>query len=223
MTDNQVHFLNASFGSTTPVLAEEWPRSCPGVAVPDSDQLRQVLHIYDPFYELLFHTGGVIAAHAAANLGSAVDFPFDQANAQYPNQVRVGFFSSLSSGLDELGRGAVQKDEQFPDNGSADVYLNWDCQTLGPCSDPHYELSAAFGLAMGALPITSSSYISPLAVARLVNLRYANHAREPMTDELVSVLRSELTPALCGSDGAQPCVYQDPILHRQLEPDRLGN
>lgn len=190
--------------------------------MPSAEQLRQVLHIYDPFYARLFHSDGVIAAHAAANLGDAADFPFDQVNAQYPNQVRVGFISSLSSGLDEFGRGTVHKDEQFPGDGSADVYFNWDCRTLGPCADPHYQLSAAFGLAVGALPLMSSSYISPLAIARLVNLRYAIHASEPMTDELVSALQRELTPALCGDDGAQRCVYQDPILHHQLEPDRLG-
>lgn len=221
MTNESVRFINASFGSTTAVLPAIWQRDCPGTSVPGTEQLQQILHIYDPFYGLLFRSDGVIAAHAAANLGSPVDFPFDQVNAQYPNQVRAGFISSLNSGLDESGRGTVQKTEQFPDTGSADVYLNWDCEGLDICADPHYQVSAAFGLAMANVLSMSSSDIAPLALARLINLRYGGHAAEPMTDDLVRALQRELTPALCGNDGAQPCVYQDPIPHRQLEIYRL--
>jgi hypothetical protein len=69
--------------------------------------------------------------------------------------------------------------------------------------------------------LMSTSYVTPLAVARLVNLRYANHAGEPMSNALVRALERELTPPLCGDGGDQPCVYQDPIAHRQLEPYRL--
>jgi len=221
MTDHNVHFVNASFGSTVPVLATDWARTCGG-AVPDGEQLQQLLHIYDPVYDVLFHSPGVIAAHASANLGSPADFPFDQVTARYPNRVRVGLFSSLRSGLDDLGRGAVQKVEQYPVDGDADVYFNWGCETLGPCADRSYQLVGAFGLASGPLLVMSSSYINPLGLARLVNLRYANHDGEPMTDGLIQTLKQELTPSLCGPDGAQPCVYQDPIVHEQLELYRLS-
>jgi hypothetical protein len=221
MSDREVRFVNASFGLTVPVLAAEWQRGCSG-AVPGDEELRQLLHIYDPLFDLLFDTEGVITAHAAADLGNPADFPFDQVGPQYPNRVRVGFISSSSSGLDELGRGAVRKKEQFPDNGDADVYLNWDCEWLDVCAEPHYTMASAFGLAAGNLPVMSTSYIDPLAVARLVNLRYANHGGEPMSNTLVRVLERELIPALCGPDGTEPCVYQDPIAHRQLEVYRLG-
>jgi hypothetical protein len=43
-----------------------------------------------------------------------------------------------------------------------------------------------------------------------------------MSNALVQALRQELTPSLCGDGGGQPCVYQDPIAHRQLEIYRLG-
>jgi hypothetical protein len=42
-----------------------------------------------------------------------------------------------------------------------------------------------------------------------------------MSNALVQTLKRELTPSLCGDSGTHPCVYQDPIVHRQLEPYRL--
>jgi hypothetical protein len=220
MTDNNVRFVNASFGSTVQTLATEWPRTCGG-AVPSNEQLRQLLHVYDPIYDVLFNSDGVIAAHASAQLGSPADFPFDQPNAQFPNRVRVGFISSSSSGLDEAGRGTVNKTEQFPADGDADVFLDWGCEGIDLCADPHYQLVAGYGLGVGTVAFMSSSYVNPLGLARLVNLRYANHAREPMSNTLVQTLKRELTPSLCGPGGDQPCTYQDPIAHRQLEPFRL--
>jgi hypothetical protein len=220
MTEHNVRFINASFGSTVQTLATEWPRTC-ATAVPSSEELRQLLHVYDPIYDVLFNRDGVIAAHASADLGSPADFPFDQVNAQYPNRVRVGFMSSVSSGLDDQGRGTVHKADQFPVDGDADAYLNWGCEGLDVCADPHYQLAGAYGLGAGTSPLMSTSYVTPLAVARLVNLRYANHAGEPMSNALVRTLEQELTPPLCGPGGDQPCVYQDPIAHRQLEPYRL--
>jgi hypothetical protein len=220
MTEHQVRFINASFGSTTATVAESWRRTCGG-AVPSAEQLQRVLHVFDPLFDLLFHSEGVITAHAAANLGCPGDYPFDQVSAKYSNRVRVGFISSLSSGLDEAGRGAVNKADQFPVDGDADVYLNWGCEAPDVCAEPHYRGAGVFGFGSGTLPIMSTSYVNPLGLARLINLRYANHGAEPMTDALVQKLRRELTPSLCGADGAQPCVYQDPIVHRQLEPYRL--
>lgn len=220
MTEHNVRFINASFGSTVATLATEWPRTC-GSAVPSSEDLRRLLHVYDPIYDALFHRDGVITAHASADLGSAADFPFDQVTAQFPNRVRVGFFSSLSSGLDERGRGAVQKHDQFPVDGDADVYFNWGCEAFDVCAEPHYQLAGGYGLGMGTVPLMSPSYVTPLGLARIVNLRYANHAAEPMSNTLIQALERELTPPLCGPGGDQPCVYQDPIAHRQLEPYRL--
>lgn len=216
MTQHHVRFVNASFGDTAQTVATEWSRTCGG-AVPSTDVLRQLLHLYDPIYTTLFNTPGVITAQAAGNLGDPADFPFDQPVPQYGNRVRVGFISSLASGLDEVGRGTVQKAEQFPPSGDADVYVNWDCEAFVGCADPHYEMAGAFGLGSFAVVLMSTSYVNPLGIGRLINLRYANHGNEPLTDELIQALKQELTPALCGEGGDQPCVYQDPILHHQLE------
>ena len=221
MTEQHARFINASFGDTTSTVAANWPRACAG-DVPDSEQLRQLVHIYDPVYDVLFHSEGVVAAHAAANLGDPADFPFDQVSPRYSNRVRVGFISSRDSGLDEVGRGAVRKAEQFPVDGDADVYFNWGCEGPEVCADLHYRGAGVFGFASGTLPLMSTSYITPLGLARLANLRQVNHAAEPMSDALVQALKRELTPALCGADAALPCVYQDPIAHRQLELYRLG-
>jgi hypothetical protein len=112
----------------------------------------------------------------------------------------------------------VQKAEQFPhDNTYADVFVNWRCEVFVGCADPHYELAGSFGLGTAALVIMATSYVNPLGLGRLINLRYANHPDDPMSNALIQTLKQELTPALCGQDGAQPCVYQDPIAYRQLE------
>jgi hypothetical protein len=219
MTAHNVRFVNASFGTSSPVLALAWERTC-GTPVPSTDQLRQLLHTEDAINDVLFHSDGVITAHAGANLGDPLDFPFDQVNVQYPNQVRIGFISSASSGLDEHGRGTVHKVQQFPDSGSADVYLNWGCEPAGvelSCATPHYQMVANYGLAVFTLPFMATSFINPLGAARLIKLRNANHAGEPMTNALIQTLKQELTPPLCGPAGDQPCVYQDPIAHDQLE------
>jgi hypothetical protein len=217
MRDRNVRFVNASFGDTAQTLATDWTRTC-GTAVPSPAVVRQLLHLYDPIYDALFNTPGIVTAHAAANLGDPLDFPFDQVTPAFGNRVRVGFISSRDSGLDELGRGTVRKVEQFPTrNGDADVFVNWRCEAFVGCADPHYELAGSFGLATVALPIMASSYVNPLGLGRVINLRYAHHEGEPMNNELIQALKQELTPALCGPDGTQPCVYQDPIAHRQLE------
>lgn len=220
----KVHFINASFGSTVPNLATDWARSCGG-EVPSNAQLRELLHAYDPIYDRLFDTAGVLAAQAAATLGDPDDYPFDQLSPKYPNRVRVGFFSSQHSGLDETGRGVLQKKDQFPSLGDADVFLNWGCEVSTPsqsCAEPHYEFAGPFGLGVATVPLMSTSYVNPLGVARLINLRYARHADEPMSNALIQTLRRELTPAACGEGGSDSCVYQDPLAHQQLEPYRLG-
>ncbi|MEI9940754.1 MAG: hypothetical protein WDO69_26360 [Pseudomonadota bacterium] len=43
-----------------------------------------------------------------------------------------------------------------------------------------------------------------------------------MSNALIQTLRRELTPSRCGDGGEEPCVYRDPLAHRQLEPYRLG-
>ncbi len=223
MIEQNVRFINASFGSTVPNLATDWTRTCAS-EVPNGEQLQALLHVYDPIHDLLFNSDGVMTAQAATNLSNPADYPFDQISSKYPNRVRVGFISSQRSGLDELGRGTVQMAERFPLLGDADVYLNWGCEgVFAPsCAEPHYEFAGPFGLGTSTVPLMSSSYVDPLAVARLVNLRYARHASEPMSNGLIQTLRQELTPALCGDGGAEPCVHQDPFAHRQLEPYRLG-
>lgn len=68
----------------------------------------------------------------------------------------------------------------------------------------------------------STSYVNPLALARLANLRYGRHGSEPMSNALIQTLRQELPPLACGNSDAEPCIDQDPIAHRQFERERLG-
>ena len=218
---NDVKFINASFGDTAQTLATDWSQTCT-TPLPSPEVVRQLLHLYDPVYSVLFNTAGVITAHAGANLGDPADFPFDQPIQAYKNRVRVGFISSKNSGLNEHGQGTVMKSKQFPRDGDADVYVNWNCVEFQGCGTPRYELAGAFGLGAFSVPLMSSSYVNPLGLGRLINLRYAAHDNEAMNDSLVQTLKQELTPAMCGQGNTQKCVYQDPIPHGQLEVYRQG-
>lgn len=228
IADNNVHYINASFGVTADKLADAWRDSCGGAAVPSTKELRALVDTQKPVFDVLFNTAGVVAAHAAIAISDPADFPFDQASSDFPNQVRTGFFSSHSSGLDGDGRGNLVKVTQYPPNTSdADVFLNWGCDrgligpNPGPCATPHFEWSFWFGLDFGTISVMEPSWIAPLAVARLVNLKNERHAEEPWSNALIAQLKSELTPSLCGSSQTEPCVYQDPFAHRQLEVYRL--
>jgi hypothetical protein len=221
ISQHHVRFINASFGDTRQTVATDWSQTC-NTPVPSTEVLRQLLHLYDPVYAVLFNTPDVITAHAAANLGDPADFPFDQVSPSYGNRARIGFISSMSTGLDALGRGTVQKTTQFPKDGDADVYVSWNCVEFVGCANPHYELSAPFGLGTFSMPLMTTSYVTPLGLGRLINLRYGDHGNEPMNNSLIQALREELTPSLCGPFEDQPCVYQDPIAHDQLEVYRQG-
>jgi hypothetical protein len=221
MVMNNVHYVNASFGSTADTVRSDWQSTC-GTSPPDTAGVRTLLGLYAPLYDALFNTPGVIAAHAAASLGSAADFPFDQVNSSYPNQVRVGYFSSKSSGLNWDGTGTLSKNDQFPATGNADVFLNWECLLFGDCAPLHYECVANYGLLPVTLPIMSTSYISPLALGRLINLRNGLHAGVAMSNQLIGALRSDLIPSRCGSSQHDKCIYQDPLVFKFLEVYRLG-
>jgi len=41
-----------------------------------------------------------------------------------------------------------------------------------------------------------------------------------MTNDLIQTLERELTPSARADEGGEECVYQDPILHHQLEISR---
>lgn len=222
LAQNNVRYVNASFGSTTHSLSDSWSSVCHSTP-PGAEQMRSLLSIFEPVYETLFNTPGVIAAQASAEQGDPADYPFDQRIDRFANRLRVGHFSSTASGLDGDGRGALSKTGQFPvNNAGADVYLNWGCVGYPPsCSEPHYQAVGDIGMSQGTVPIMSSSYITPLAVARLVYLRNVYHPQEPWTNDLVAQLQSDLRPPKCGA-GRDPCLYQDPIAHRELEIYRLG-
>lgn len=221
MFGHNIRYINASFGSTADTVRAEWQNTC-GTEPPGTGDVRALLGVYAPLYDALFNSWGVIAAHASATLGAAADFPFDQSSAAYPNQVRAGYFSSKRSGINADGTGTLSKNDQFPAAvANADVFLNWECLFFGDCAPVHYECVATYGLATVTLPIMSTSYVTPLALARLINLRNQNHAGQDMTNQLVATLKSELTPSRCGSSRHDRCVYQDPIEFELLEVYRL--
>ncbi|WP_075098038.1 hypothetical protein [Sandaracinus amylolyticus] len=218
-----VRYVSYSAGWSLPVMRTTWDAFCSGE--PPSDAvMRERLATFAPIAEVLFATEGVIAAHAGDASENSLDFPFDQRSDVYPNRVRVGFFTALDSGLDALGRGASSELEAWPGPTSADVWLNSGVlrERPFPFNDTPLETIDGFGTSVAPVTSTTTSWITPLALARLIHLRESAHAGAPFDDALVRALLDELTPAACGPGGDERCRFQDPLRHRQIEAARAA-
>lgn len=221
--DHHVRFVNFSAGHSVPVLADGWSQRC-GTPVPSSEVLRAKLAAYGPIYATLFRTPGVVAAHAAAEIGQAADFPYDAPGSAWPNRLRVGYFTALESGLDASGAGAYGKLAPWPGNGAADVYMNTGVLPQRPFQANRTPLLQVDAYGLGLVPITAphTSWVAPLALSRLVNLRYGQFGGRAFDDTLVQDLLAAAVPQQCADLPQGRCRFQDPLLHGQVEAVRLG-
>lgn len=217
-----VRFINYSAGHSLPQLAGDWAATC-GTAAPPDTVLRAKLAAYAPLYAVLFATPGVMTAHASAQASTAADYPYDQASPDYPNRLRVGFFSSLASGLDAQGRGSYAGQGAWPSAGNADIYLNTGVLPQRPYDFNQTPLLQLDRYGLDAYPITAPqpSWMAPLAVSRMINLRYGEFAGRTLDDKLIAELFARAVPAACPDQPQQRCRYQDPLLHGQIESVRL--
>lgn len=223
MAEHNVRFINYSQGHSLQVLAENWPKVCK-TAVPAEPVLRAKLAAYGPMYKVLFATPGVITAHAGADGNSALDFPYDQASPEWPNRLRVGFFTSLKSGLDPEGRGDISSLTAWPDGGRADIYVNTGVMPARPYAFGDTPLLQVDPYGVGLFPISAptTSWVTPLALTRLINLRYSRFEGQAMNDTLVQQVLSGAVPQGCAGQPDGRCRFQDPLLHGQVEAVRLG-
>jgi hypothetical protein len=223
MAEHNVRFINYSQGHSVSVLVENWPKVCK-TAVPAEPVLRAKLAAYGPMYKVLFGTPGVITAHAAADGNSALDFPYDQASPDWPNRLRVGFFTSLKSGLDAEGRGDVGSLTAWPAGGRADIYVNTGVMPTRPFAYGETPLLQLDTYGVGLFPISAptTSWVTPLALTRLINVRYSQFDGQAMSDTLVQQVLAGAVPARCADQPGGRCHFQDPLLHGQVEAVRLG-
>ncbi|RYG21518.1 hypothetical protein EON82_18685 [bacterium] len=224
---HNVHYLNYSGGIDVPAMKRNWNEAHCSGNVPSDEEFRSYLDAISPFYEAMFATKNVIATQAANyDQFSAEDAPFDQAGPPYSGRVRVGAIASVASGLDERGVAASYDFEKMrPSLGGADVYINSGIEDrrgkeLGPMPSLRADV---FGTTVfPALTGTSTSWAAPVALAHLITLRESRHASELFDDALIRKLTEELTPLECDGLPDRRCVFQDPLLHGQVEDLRLG-
>lgn len=219
----EVRFINYSGGHTLQTIRADWTEDCGGPP-PSDDLLRSRLAAHELLYAVLFATPGVATAHAAIGGGQPIDFPFDQASSAYANRIRVGYFTSLASGLDAQGRGAVSALGGWPSEGWADLYVNTGVLPTRPFQHNRTPLLQIDDFGVDHFPIKGpqSSWVTPLALSRLIHLRQSIFADRPMDDALVADLFERVTPGACPSQTGGRCRYQDPLLHGQIEAIRLG-
>lgn len=217
-----VRYINYSAGHSLPQMREGWPGACGTPAPPDSI-LRARLAAYAPLYAVMFGTPGVMTAHASAQAGAPVDFPYDQPAPDYRNRLRVGYFTSLASGLDAEGRGPHTGLDAWPSAGNADIYLNTGVLPQRPYAHNRTPLLQIDGFGLDTIPITGPqpSWVAPLAISRLIHLRHGSFAARQMDDALVAEVFAAATPTKCPDQPQGRCRFQDPLLHGQLEAVRL--
>lgn len=216
-----VRFINYSAGHSLPQMAGAWPGTC-GTPAPADPILRAKLAAYAPLYAVLFGTPGVMTAHASAEGGNPADFPYDQLAPAYPNRLRAGFFTSLDSGLDAQGRGKSGFDA-WPGPGQADIYLNTGVLPRRPFEFNRTPLLQIDGYGLDTMPITGPqpSWVAPLAMSRMINLRHGSFGTRPMDDALVADVLAAVVPTGCAEQAQGRCRFQDPLLHGQIEAIRL--
>jgi hypothetical protein len=225
MAKHNVRFVNASFGDTTDTLLREVGQRCPALT-PDSAVMTRVLQAIKPQYEALFATDGVFATHAAGdNLGPEVT-PYDVPTPDFPNRLRVGVAYGKDLDVDPDGRvdaAALAQLETVPSTADAELFISSGCAiSMDDCGRWAQVVVNSLSLSMIPLGMGQPSWVSPVALARFISLRYERHASEPMSNALIATIKDEMRPAKCGADGSQRCIVQDPIRHHQLELYRLG-
>ena len=218
-----VRFINYSRGTTVHTLRDMWEQRCWTPAPADAVLLAK-LKTEEPVLEVLFGSPGVFAAHAAGYVDSPEESPFDFPSERFPNRLRIGFFSTLESGLDPMGRGPLEGLQGQPAPQAVDVYLNSGIQPVRPFAYSPTPLLHASDFGLDVLPITftSTSWIAPLGLSRFIHLRESLYGGQPLTNERVAALMDAMVPAACTEQPEGRCRYQDPLLHGQTEAMRLG-
>ncbi|AKF85918.1 hypothetical protein MFUL124B02_18595 [Myxococcus fulvus 124B02] len=220
---HDVRFVNLSLGETVDTLRRTWPQYCSGEA-PGVEVLRAKLAAYAPIAQVLFATPGVFTAQAAIDAKDPLDYPYDYPSAEYPNRLRVGFFTTLDSGLDASGRGDTSKLEGWPARENVDVYLNSGVLPTRPFTHnatPWLQVDS-FGVDIFPITAATTSWMAPLALSRFIHVRYERFADRTMTDELIQRITKWMVPSACEDLPDLVCVFQDPLAHGQLEVTRLG-
>jgi hypothetical protein len=222
MRTHNVRFVNYSAGHTLGTITASWQQDC-GTPPPPDPVLRAKLAAYAPIYAALFNTPGVLTVQAAAEGGDAADTPYDQRSPSYGNRLRAGYFTSLDSGLDPDGRGNYMALAGWPERSRVDIYLNTGVLPQRPFQYNRTPLLQIDDFGVAVFPITGSrtSWVAPLGLSLLINLRYAAFGSRPMDNSLVAAIFDAATPGRCSDLPEGRCLYQDPLLHGRTEAVRL--
>jgi hypothetical protein len=223
LREHNVRFINVSRGDTFFSVRETWSKHC-GTPLPSEEVLRAQLHALAPLYDVLFNTPGVFAAHSAIDSTGSHDYPYDGLDARYPFRLRMGFFQTLESGLDARGHGPYHQLAGWPALANADVFFNSGVldERPYPYNRTPYLIVDPLGVSISPVSHTTTSWIAPLGLARFISLRDGPYAGQPLTEDLVRTLQRDMVPEECPDLPRGRCLYQDPLLHGQVEAVRLG-
>ncbi|NIJ65041.1 hypothetical protein FHR20_002003 [Sphingomonas leidyi] len=224
MRANNVRFVNYSAGHTFQTVRDSWQAAC-AKPLPAEGVLRDKLAAYAPIYAALFGTPGVLTVQAGSENDGLHDAPYDQRIAAHYNRVRVGYFTALTSGLDDAGRGDIAALQGWPARAEADIFVNTGVLPARPWPFNRTPLLQSDDFSAALMPVTAAhtSWVTPLALARMVHLRFSRFPDRPFDDALIAAIFDAATPALCPGQWDNRCAFQDPMLHGQTEAVRLGH
>lgn len=223
MRANNIRYVNYSAGHSFQTVRDGWAAKC-AKPLPAESVLRDRLAAHAPIYAALFATPGVLAVQAASETSGLNDAPYDQRIPAHYNRIRIGYFAALASGLDEQGRGDLAALQGWPARADADLFVNTGALPARPWPFNRTPLLLSDGFSTALTPITTpfTSWVAPLALARMIHLRTSRFGDRTFNDALIADLFAAATPPLCPGQWNSACAFQDPMLHGQTEAVRLG-
>lgn len=166
-----VQYINASFGFTGTSIARSFERTC-GRSITRSET-EEIFRIYHPMMVALFNAPGTFAFQAANERpGVGIESTFDKANSEYGSRIRVGTL------LDVPDNEMTGKGQSFEPLGRkspyfqwwADVYVNSGCGWLKCRENNPLSITHELGLGRFPFPAPATSFVTPVALSEAVRL-----------------------------------------------------
>ncbi|MFW7379955.1 MAG: hypothetical protein ACOH5I_14170 [Oligoflexus sp.] len=221
----EIQFINYSAGYTKGQLRRAFADLC-GVREPAEEDLDEFLRIEHAFIEQMSNLSQVIFVQAAASVPAGIDpldfAPNDCLREGHPNRLRVAYLLGNGLNIPREGTDLEAMQDYIPPSflharPCIDVYLNARMDHRFPFKPDVQPIQVSDG-ALGLLPLPApaSSFISPLALSRMINIKEVQFSDENLSDQLIQRIFKILT-----HDGAR--MVQDPMFHHDLEKFRLNS
>lgn len=221
--DENIHFINYSSGFSQAQVKKAFADLC-GQHTSSEKDIAEFLAIDRIFLKAIANIPHVAMVQAATSVPAGANpytfAPNDCNNDEFKNRLRVAYLTGLAVDIAQSGEPYGKFKNNIPEvfqnaRPCIDVYLNARMERrypFRPDTQPLYISDGGLGLI--PLPAPATSYLSPLAVSRLINIRETIFPFRSMSSELVNDMFETFT-----QEGQ--LQLQDPLKHHDLEKFRI--